>query len=74
MWFRIRGIMSNEIMVRDNGPLIVKAEGICLKDQTGNEFATEGETIALCRCGNSANKPFCDGSHQGGFESEVRAS
>ena len=33
--------------------------------RTGNEFVLpEGEAIVLCRCGHSANKPFCDKSHR----------
>ncbi len=66
--------MSNqEIQALDNGPLLVKGEGICIKDGEGNEFATEGATVALCRCGGSNNKPFCDGSHGGTFESQTRS-
>ncbi len=66
--------MSNqEIQVLDNGPLLVKGQDICVKDGEGNQFSTEGETVALCRCGASANKPFCDGSHGGTFESKTRA-
>ena len=66
--------MSNqEIQALDNGPLLVKGEGICIKDGEGNEFVTEGETTALCRCGQSNNKPFCDGSHGGAFDSQTRA-
>jgi CDGSH-type Zn-finger protein len=40
-------------------------------DHLGNAFElpTGKETIALCRCGHSKNKPFCDGSHkQVGFQ------
>jgi CDGSH-type Zn-finger protein len=66
--------MSNEIQVLDNGPILVKGEAIRLKDGAGNEFATEGkDMVALCRCGHSANKPFCDGAHAGKFDSETRA-
>ena len=66
--------MSNqEIQVLDNGPLLVKGQGICVKDGEGNEFVTEGETVALCRCGLAANKPFCDGAHAGAFESQTRS-
>ncbi len=56
----------------DNGPYIVKG-GAKLLDADGNEFDTR-ETIALCRCGQSSNKPFCDGTHKTvGFESRSRA-
>lgn len=57
-----------EIEQRDNGPLVVKN----LKTLTLGDGSTE-ETkpvMALCRCGASKNKPFCDGSHQEiGFDS-----
>ncbi len=67
--------MSTEIQVFDNGPLLVKGD-VVLKDAEGADFNLEGKTaIALCRCGHSGNKPFCDGSHQGAsFESSCRAS
>ena len=41
-----------------------------LRDASGETVAT-GRKGALCRCGASANKPFCDGSHVAiGFEAE----
>ena len=59
----------------DNGPLIVKGENLSLKDAAGNSYNLEGkDTIALCRCGLAAKKPFCDGAHKGGFESRCEAS
>jgi len=65
--------MATEMQVFDNGPLFVKGD-ITLKDGAGNEYDLEGkENVAFCRCGGSANKPFCDGSHKQGFESECRA-
>ncbi len=68
--------MSTEIQAFDNGPLLVKGDDVVLKDGEGAGFNLEGKpSIALCRCGQSANKPFCDGSHQGAsFESSCRAS
>lgn len=66
--------MAIEITVFDNGPLLVKGESIVLKDGEGNDFALEGKPqIALCRCGKSAGKPFCDGNHKEGFEDVCRA-
>jgi CDGSH-type Zn-finger protein len=35
-----------------------------LHDQDGNEIAAGRETIALCRCGKSRIRPFCDGTHK----------
>lgn len=64
--------MSNPIVkVADNGPLIVNGT-IELFDVEGNRITTK-ETTFLCRCGMSANKPFCNGAHKGNFESVVRA-
>ena len=63
-----------EIKVRDNGPYRVSGP-FKLIDATGGEFTLEGEVIALCRCGHSEHKPFCDGSHRRvEFKSEPRAA
>jgi uncharacterized Fe-S cluster protein YjdI len=55
------------IEVTPNGPLLVHGN-IIIKDAAGNQ--TEKEKItALCRCGHSSNKPYCDGAHsKRGFE------
>jgi CDGSH-type Zn-finger protein len=46
-----------------DGPLIVRGE-FRLVDQDGNEIDPGRRTIALCRCGKSGIKPFCDGAHK----------
>jgi CDGSH-type Zn-finger protein len=46
----------------DNGPYLVQGE-VTLLDAEGNAYEST-DTIALCRCGLSATKPFCDGSHE----------
>ena len=63
-----------KINVRDNGPFLVTGP-ISLSDAAGNQFDIGGkETIALCRCGASERRPFCDGAHNRcGFESAERA-
>jgi CDGSH-type Zn-finger protein len=45
-----------------DGPLLVRGP-FELLDQDGNEIAVGRETVALCRCGRSRMRPFCDGSH-----------
>lgn len=61
-----------EIKVNNNGPYVVSGE-VKLVDANGNEW-TKNDVFALCRCGHSANKPFCDGAHsKEGFESELEA-
>ena len=54
---------------RPNGPLMVSGE-VTLTNSRGEIIATEAK-FWLCRCGGSANKPFCDGTHKRkGFSSE----
>ena len=63
-----------KITVATNGPIRIEGEfAIC--DPNGREFGLGGRTlISLCRCGQSQNKPFCDGSHgRMGFEHTVEA-
>lgn len=50
------------IKVRHNGPYLVRGP-VRLFDADGNDYVVEGDDIALCRCGGSTKKPFCDGTH-----------
>jgi uncharacterized Fe-S cluster protein YjdI len=50
-----------QVVASANGPLLVTG-GVCVLDAEGNVLY-EGEKAALCRCGGSSNKPFCDGTH-----------
>ncbi len=52
------------IKVRQNGPYLVDLpEDIKLVDWNGNEYQVAKRPFALCRCGGSTTKPFCDGTH-----------
>ena len=56
--------MPLKITALSNGPIRVEGDDIQILDAVGNAFGLAGRTvISLCRCGQSANKPFCDGSH-----------
>ena len=46
-----------------DGPLLVRGP-FRLLDQDGNEIEPGRDTVALCRCGKSRLRPFCDGSHK----------
>jgi len=64
-----------EIKVRENGPYRVTGP-VTVVDADGNSYqqGEEGQPIALCRCGGSTTKPFCDGTHsKAGFEAAERA-
>lgn len=50
------------IDVLDDGPLI--AEGLERLDNSKGQELQINQRLALCRCGASGNKPFCDGSHK----------
>jgi CDGSH-type Zn-finger protein len=66
--------MSTKISVVNNGPIRIQGDFEIL-DPTGAAFGLAGRTvISLCRCGQSANKPFCDGTHaRQGFNDTVVA-
>jgi CDGSH-type Zn-finger protein len=59
--------MADPIVIRcrENGPLVVEVP-VRVTDHLGNEFPIPPgkERVALCRCGHSMNKPFCDGAHK----------
>jgi CDGSH-type Zn-finger protein len=65
-----------KIRLRDNGPLVVEGP-VSVLDADGKAFAVDPgkPAIALCRCGQSHKRPFCDGTHrQVGFQSAERAA
>ena len=51
-----------KIQVTPNGPYIIKTE--CLIVHGDGREETKTGTVALCRCGASSNKPYCDGTHR----------
>jgi len=61
--------MGAKITCADNGPLIVEGLDNLTRLGTDKTYDTK-ERMALCRCGKSGNKPYCDGSHvAAGFNS-----
>jgi CDGSH-type Zn-finger protein len=63
--------MSVTIKIKDNGPLLVDGD-FTLVDAAGNEIPVVKK--ALCRCGGSTTKPFCDGTHSKiGFQGALAA-
>ncbi len=63
--------MSVKITIRNNGPYVVEGD-FTLVDAAGNEVPVAKR--ALCRCGGSTTKPFCDGTHsQIGFQGAMAA-
>jgi CDGSH-type Zn-finger protein len=51
------------IRLRKNGPYLVEGDDVKVFDWDGNEYQFERRPVALCRCGASTKKPFCDGTH-----------
>jgi len=62
------------ITVRPNGPYVIQGS-VRIVDPDGNEFPVDSsKPIALCRCGASQRRPFCDGAHKScGFQGVDRA-
>jgi CDGSH-type Zn-finger protein len=64
---------TTKLTINNNGS--VKVDGdFEIVDSNGNSYGLQGRTVvSLCRCGHSANKPFCDGSHREKFAHEATA-
>ena len=65
---------ATKVTVNTDGSIRIEGD-FEIVDPTGTPFGLAGRTIiSLCRCGQSANKPFCDGSHKRvGFSDRVVA-
>lgn len=64
---------ATKITVNNNGSLKIEGD-MEVVDKNGNIYNLGGrDIITLCRCGQSKNKPFCDGSHKGHFEHDAVA-
>ena len=64
---------ATKITVNNNGSLKIEGD-FEIVDRNGNQYNLGGrDVVSICRCGLSATKPFCDGSHKGHFEHEAIA-
>jgi CDGSH-type Zn-finger protein len=54
---------SARITAYRDGPFLVRGP-VEIVDQDGNEIVVDRKTVALCRCGKSRLRPFCDGTHK----------
>lgn len=63
-----------QIEIREHGPYLVSGP-VTLTDADGNSYDLTGkDKFALCRCGESQSRPFCDGTHKTcNFQSSERA-
>tara|TARA_B100000929_G_C15502175_1_gene417774 strand:+ start:2415 stop:2639 length:225 start_codon:yes stop_codon:yes gene_type:complete len=65
---------KTKLTVLSNGSLKVEGDNFEIVDKEGNTYDLGGrELVSLCRCGLSANKPFCDGAHRNHFEHTAEA-
>jgi CDGSH-type Zn-finger protein len=58
-------LRADEVVITPyrDGPLLVRGP-VRITDQDGNAIEVDRRTIALCRCGKSRRRPFCDGTHK----------
>lgn len=64
---------KTKLTVNKNGSLKIEGD-FEIVDSLGDAYGLQGRNlVSLCRCGRSANKPFCDGSHKGHFEHDATA-
>lgn len=56
------------VKVRQHGAYVIEGDEVRVVDWEGREYPIDRRPVALCRCGHSKRRPFCDGSHR---ESEM---
>lgn len=54
---------ETKVTIMENGPLLI--DGILAITKSDGTIENKTKTTAFCRCGVSANKPYCDGKHKG---------
>jgi CDGSH-type Zn-finger protein len=66
--------MAAKITIKSHASIRVEGD-FELLDMDGNKFDLTGRTaVSLCRCGQSKDKPFCDGTHRAcNFQSDIKA-
>jgi CDGSH iron-sulfur domain-containing protein 3 len=57
-------IADMKISAAENGPYLIETSGEVVLTRGGSDEVIDRTVIALCRCGQSSNKPFCDGTHK----------
>ena len=66
--------MAN-IKVRENGPLLIEGDDVTVTDWNGNPYEIAKRPFVMCRCGQSKERPFCDGTHKTiGFQAHEAAT
>ena len=66
--------MPITIRLRRNGPYVIEGDEVTVVDWNGVAYPVTRRPIALCRCGASSTKPFCDGTHsRTGFQAAEAA-
>lgn len=64
---------TTKLIINKNGSIKIEGD-FELLDSEGAIYDLQGRTVVgLCRCGLSANKPFCDGAHRNNFEHDAKA-
>lgn len=62
------------IRLRKNGPYVIDSDDVQIVDWNGTPYTIGRRPVALCRCGASTTKPFCDGTHsRKGFQAAEAA-
>jgi CDGSH-type Zn-finger protein len=65
-----KAVLKTRVTPYRNGPYLIRGPFL-LTDQDGNQIEINRPVVALCRCGRSQNRPFCDGTHKAiGFQAE----